>query len=519
MRISERRVLRTGDTVEVSAEIDGFRLWYRVPAAFPVSEAADPFAAAALLPAMLEGRGLEAGPGLTLSPRLIDNWRTLQEIYHRWNPVFKIVPIRAAERPAEPLARGVLSFFSGGVDSTYTFLKRREELTHLAFIQGFDFLANPGGAGAFTVDDLADLSLFAFNLNRPRNGVSIFLRGSLSPRTLEILAAGPVPWSMPAGFEARLAAEIDRLLAGPSIWEGRRFAGVALRPATRQLLDSQPRGESLYRLNRLLLEDACPQEIARRDDSVYRTAVERNGRFAAAAGKTLVPVSTNHYAFGYRFNLSRNLTQGSALASVALVLGFPRAYMPGAYAYHQLMPLGQHPLTDPLWSNEAVELVHDGAEARRVDKLVKVAGNAAALQNLRVCFDDMNENCGRCAKCLRTMVPLARMGVSGAPFPPLPPLRALRRMPLGGEIERTFFEENLDPALGTANPPLDRALRACLRRYERQKLLRTADRALLGGSLWRAYQRRAAPSTGILRIDTTPPPWRPRPPRGQRGLR
>jgi len=37
-----------GDTTEVSAKVDNFRLWFRVPAGYKVSETASPFLSAAL---------------------------------------------------------------------------------------------------------------------------------------------------------------------------------------------------------------------------------------------------------------------------------------------------------------------------------------------------------------------------------------------------------------------------------------------------------------------------------------
>lgn len=144
------------------------------------------------------------------------------------------------------------------------------------------------------------------------------------------------------------------------------------------------------------------------------------------------------------------------MASVALLLGFPKAYVPGAYSYSQLVPLGSHPLTEPLWSNESVEIVHEGAEARRVDKVTMIAGNKLALINLRVCFDDMNANCGRCVKCLRTMFPLHLLNASAAPFPSLPPMEEVRKMRIDNEIELLFLKESslgmrLNPASGGMN--------------------------------------------------------------------
>ena len=50
--------------------------------------------------------------------------------------------------------------------------------------------------------------------------------------------------------------------------------------------------------------------------------------------------------------------------------------------------------------------IHDGAEARRCDKLRRLAESAPALKGLRVCWQDAGFNCGRCEKCLRTMIAL-----------------------------------------------------------------------------------------------------------------
>ena len=75
-----------------------------------------------------------------------------------------------------------MSFFSGGVDSTYTFLKRQNELTHLVFIQGFDFFAKTGRSEAFSAEDLSDLSQLSFKLMSAGDAVSAFLKDRLSRR-------------------------------------------------------------------------------------------------------------------------------------------------------------------------------------------------------------------------------------------------------------------------------------------------------------------------------------------------
>ena len=61
--------------------------------------------------------------------------------------------------------------------------------------------------------------------------------------------------------------------------------------------------------------------------------------------------------------------QGAGLASVAHALGLERLLIPGPRSYGQLEPNGTHPLLDPLWSTESTEIVHDGAEPSRWEKI------------------------------------------------------------------------------------------------------------------------------------------------------
>ena len=59
------------------------------------------------------------------------------------------------------------------------------------------------------------------------------------------------------------------------------------------------------------------------------------------------------------------------------------------------------------------QVVHDGAEAERIDKARKLMESPVALRNLRVCFEtpEGGYNCGRCEKCFRTMATLRILGV------------------------------------------------------------------------------------------------------------
>ena len=106
LRIEDFGVRQLDGLTEVSANVDGFRLRFRVPDACEVSRAGDPFLACALLPAMATGRQLVVEPGLPVSARLLRNTSTLQEIFHAWNPRLRIIPVSATTSPAESSWRG-----------------------------------------------------------------------------------------------------------------------------------------------------------------------------------------------------------------------------------------------------------------------------------------------------------------------------------------------------------------------------------------------------------------------------
>ncbi len=505
MLITDWRTRDLEDSREVSATVDGFRLWYRVPKSFAVSGTGDPFLAASLLPAMLQGERLKMEPGLTVSPKLIRNVEVLQGIHSCWNPVFNVIPIEARTQPVEPLNPGAMAFFSGGVDSTYTFLKRLTEISHLVYIRGFDYFAGGGEGTAFGIDDIADLAQIAYKLDTASDSLSAFIKTRLSGKTLAALPRYRISGSGAGDLEEALAGDLCMIVGGPSIYMERRFSGIRLRPETRQLLAQGTDREGVPRLNRLLLEDAYPLEIARRDGSALDEAVARNASFLKGNGRVLIPITTNYFAFGYRYNLSRNLSQGGALASVALLLGFPRVFVPSSYSYGQLFPLGSHPLTDPLWGTEATEIIHDGCESRRLDKVRRIVEDGPALANLRVCFNDPNVNCGHCLKCLRTMISLRLLQAGPGPFPALPSNSAIRKLRIAGAIEKSFFQDNLDLARHSGDQGLRGALWACLKRQERQDLFKDFDSLFLGGLFKKARRRASGSEPGFHRIDTTAP--------------
>jgi hypothetical protein len=95
-------------------------------------------------------------------------------------------------------------------------------------------------------------------------------------------------------------------------------------------------------------------------------------------------------------------------AALALAGRIDAVYVPSAYGADELKPNAVHPLVDPLWSTETVDIVHHGLDASRGEKVAAIAASPVAMGHLRVCWENPGNayNCGRCEKCFRTMLDL-----------------------------------------------------------------------------------------------------------------
>jgi hypothetical protein len=174
-------------------------------------------------------------------------------------------------------------------------------------------------------------------------------------------------------------------------------------------------------------------DIPLADAASFATAAEPMLHTAREVGSVPVLVRTNLREFSEPL-VPWEMYHGGALASVALALqGLVRqVVIPSSWAYANLRPYGSHPLLDPLWSTESLEIVHDGCEARRFEKVAAIADSDLALASLRVCFapDANGGNCGRCEKCVATQAFLLAAGaLDRTPtFPPGFGPETLRRM-------------------------------------------------------------------------------------------
>jgi hypothetical protein len=147
-------------------------------------------------------------------------------------------------------------------------------------------------------------------------------------------------------------------------------------------------------------------------------ATERVGkqlaRVADESGMRLLTADTNVRRFLGNNNVSWGFeSHGAVLASLGTVFSpvISKLYIPSTHSYAVPFPWGSHPLVDSLWSTRRLKIEHDGAESSRVGKIRRIADDAAAQHNLRVCYKDFADtNCGRCMKCMRTMATLTLLG-------------------------------------------------------------------------------------------------------------
>jgi hypothetical protein len=121
----------------------------------------------------------------------------------------------------------------------------------------------------FDIKDFANPATLAIKLFIAQDELSKYLKNQLSPDTLQLLENYDGSQTL-LGEEwqgtsllNRLVIELNKQLTNPSIYRKNRpyFDKKLLREQVKQLIEQQPTGENLERLNRLLLETGYPEEI------------------------------------------------------------------------------------------------------------------------------------------------------------------------------------------------------------------------------------------------------------------
>jgi len=206
-------------------------------------------------------------------------------------------------------------------------------------------------------------------------------------------------------------------------------------------------------------------DIPLADTKAFALAEAQVRDVASFFGKRLIVVRTNLHFEQPDIPCSWGMYHGAALAAVALALApnHGKVYIASSYSYSDLHAWGSHPLLDPLWSTEFVQIVHDGCETR-INKLRALVKSPEALSRLRVCWENPdNYNCCLCEKCIRTMLALRILGVDRCTAFPRTITPDLVRFQELHHDSVLFWRELRDPGLP---PPLSAAVRSAIHSCE-----------------------------------------------------
>jgi hypothetical protein len=143
----------------------------------------------------------------------------------------------------------------------------RPPLLDLAYLSAFpyrgDFYYSIGGSAAFSADEIKDLPNLVNRWRQQSDPVSAFLWQGLTNSEQMLLTTNPPSGPNSNQVQEVVVQALNKIIGGPSIYEGGRFQGIALRPETTALLQPGLAGPIVAYLNRFLLEDAYRLELSR----------------------------------------------------------------------------------------------------------------------------------------------------------------------------------------------------------------------------------------------------------------
>lgn len=150
---------------------------------------------------------------------------------------------------------------------------------------------------------------------------------------------------------------------------------------------------------------------------------QRSMALAREIGLPLCPIDTNLHDFGLKETHETWVFLATYSCALALQSAVRRYYISSGYSYAEIKGNGiKYDRYDfagycesffvPLIQTERLELIVDGCQYRRVDKIKKLADWDIARKYLNVCvmYSEQTSNCGLCHKCLRTLLALEILG-------------------------------------------------------------------------------------------------------------
>lgn len=156
-------------------------------------------------------------------------------------------------------------------------------------------------ATSLAAGGIRDPAAFAAKLTNGPDAMSVFLRGRLQDSIKADLAAYSASNANAKAVISALVKDLNQLISGPSIYDKTRFSNVSLRSETVQLLNKNPGGLQLARLNKLLLEDNYPAELAK---SFVTGWVVKDGAMASTgSGRGVIYTAKDYSRYRLMFTM------------------------------------------------------------------------------------------------------------------------------------------------------------------------------------------------------------------------
>ena len=177
-------------------------------------------------------------------------------------------------------------------------------------------------ASAVASGAISDSAGLAAKLAGGSDPISVYLRGRMPEKLRADLAAFS---TSPENDKATISALVKFLneeIGGSSIYAN-AHANVALRPEAQELMRQHPEGYSLMRLNKLVLEDAYPGELAK---SAAVGWVVKDGTMASAgSGRGVIYTARDFGRFRLMFTMRHVSGNADHQACVLIFCSRPRA--------------------------------------------------------------------------------------------------------------------------------------------------------------------------------------------------
>jgi hypothetical protein len=153
----------------------------------------------------------------------------------------------------------------------------------------------PPAPNSVAATDFKNLPELVKKLSGKLDPLSSYLSEQLDDPAKTALASYSPSISDPRPTTSVLVRNLNRIIAGGAIFEAARFQNVRLRPETEALRQKNPQGQDLLRLNRMLLEDAFPDELVRSPGSSWVVKGDAMASTGGGRGVIYTKADYTHY--------------------------------------------------------------------------------------------------------------------------------------------------------------------------------------------------------------------------------